>query len=337
MPSPKIVILGTGGTIAGQAAASTQGVSYRAGQISIEGLIAAVPDLPQIAAGRTGATLDAIQLAQIDSKDMDWKVWRSLLQAVAAALDDARIQALVITHGTDTLEETAWLLQTLLQPHKPVVLTCAMRPATSLQADGPQNLRDAVTVAASGQHGVWLAAAGEVHAAQQVLKVHPYRLNAMHSYEGGPCGYVEEGRVRWLSIPESLQPWPVAQIQKLLRCDELPWVELLQSGALQSERAVQALAAAGVQGLVVAGTGNATVHQDLQQALLQACSQGVKVWCTTRCLEGLAVGVGGSDSTAVDGIGSVLRPGAGAEELDTVLLPPSKARVAMMLALAVCS
>ena len=339
MPSPKIVILGTGGTIAGQAEASTQGVGYRAGQIRIEGLIAAVPDLPQIAAGRTGATLDAVQLAQIDSKDMDWRVWRSLLQALAAALDDAQIQALVITHGTDTLEETAWLLQTVLQPRKPVVLTCAMRPATSLQADGPQNLRDAVAVAASGVAGVWVAAAGEVHAAQQVLKVHPYRLNALRSYEGGPCAFVEEGRVRWLSTPQTQQPWPAAQLAQLLQRDELPWVEVLQSGALQSARAVQALVAAGVQGLVVAGTGNATVHEDLLQALLQARSQGVKVWCTTRCLEGPAVGGGDllSDPASIDGISAVLRPGAGADELEMVLLPPSKARVAMMLALAVCS
>lgn len=333
MPSPKIVILGTGGTIAGQAAASTQGVGYRAGQISIEGLIAAVPDLPQIAAARSGAVLDAIQLAQIDSKDMDWKVWRNLLQTVADALNDAAIEALVITHGTDTLEETAWLLQAVLQPAKPVVLTCAMRPATSLQADGPQNLRDAVAVAASGRAGVWLAAAGEVHAAQQLLKVHPYRLNAMRSYEGGPCAFVEEGRLRWLYQPEKRKPWPAVQLQKLLECDELPWVELLQSGALQSARAVQALVAAGVRGLVVAGTGNATVHEDLLQALLKARSQGVMVWCTTRCLEGQAVGTGESSADAADEIAARLCPSASADELDTVLLPPSKARVAMMLEL----
>lgn len=333
MSSPKIVILGTGGTIAGQAEASTQGVGYRAGQISVEGLIAAVPDLPQIAATRNGAALEAIQLAQIDSKDMDWKVWRGLLQAVANALEDTQVQALVITHGTDTLEETAWLLQTVLQPRKPVVLTCAMRPATSLQADGPQNLRDAMAVAASGRAGVWLAAAGEVHAAQRLLKVHPYRLNAMCSYEGGPCAWVEEGYVRWVSNPEQLQPWPPAQIQKLLQLDELPWVELLQSGALQSARAVQALVAAGVQGLVVAGTGNATVHKDLLAALLKARSQGVMIWCTTRCLEGQVVGANKPAVHAIDEIAACLRPAASADELDVVLLPPSKARVAMMLEL----
>lgn len=345
MPNPKIVILGTGGTIAGEAAESTQGVGYRAGQISVQGLIAAVPDLPRIAAGCTGAVLDAVQLAQVDSKDMDWRVWRTLLKATAQALDDADIQALVITHGTDTLEETAWLLQVVLQPGKPVVLTCAMRPATSLQADGPQNLRDAVAVAAAGRCGVWVAAAGEVHAARQVLKAHPYRLNAMHSYEGGPCAYVEEGRVRWVVTPATAcSAWPQADLQALLGRGELPWVEVLQSGAVQSARAVNALVAAGVQGLVVAGTGNATVHQQLLQALLQARERGVMVWCTTRCLEGQAVGQsidrGGpaaddvGETCLMDEINVQLCKAADAQALDCVLLAPSKARVAMMLQLA---
>ena len=335
MPSPKIVILGTGGTIAGQADASTQGVGYRAGQITIEGLIGAVPDLPQIAAGRTGAVLQAQQLAQIDSKDMDWSVWRSLLQAVSEGLADASVQALLITHGTDTLEETAWLLHAVLQPHKPVVLTCAMRPATSLQADGPQNLRDAVAVAAAGRSGVWVVAAGEVHAASEVLKVHPYRLNALRSYEGGPCACVEEGQVRWLAseqVPQ--QAWKPEQLQALLARHDLPWVEVLQSGALQGRRAVHALLAAGVQGLVIEATGNATVHLDLQRALNAARSQGVKVWRSTRCLEGRPVGQGVVAENADDAIAARLAVAVDAQELDCVLLPPSKARVAMMLELA---
>ena len=333
MPSPKIVILGTGGTIAGQAPESTQGVGYKAGQISVQGLISAVPDLPQIAAGRSGAVLDAVQLAQLDSKDMDWVVWRTVLKAVADAMADASIQALVITHGTDTLEETAWLLQAVLQPTKAVVLTCAMRPATSLQADGPQNLRDAVAVAATGVPGVWVAAAGQVHSARQVLKVHPYRLNALHSYEGGPCGYVEEGLVRWINAPTQKPGWAAADLQTLLQCDALPWVELLQSGALQNGRAVDALVAAGVRGLVVAGTGNGTVHHDLLQALLRARAQGVRVWCTTRCLEGPVVGLGVPVNAQGDEISTALCKAADADGLDGVLLPPSKARVAMMLEL----
>ena len=336
MAKPKIVILGTGGTIAGQADTSTQGVGYRAGQLTVQSLLQAVPDLPQLAVGHTGAVLDAMQLAQIDSKDMDWNVWRTLLLAVQQAMADDETQALVITHGTDTLEETAWLLHAVLQPAKPVVLTCAMRPATSLQADGPQNLRDAVAVAASGRAGVWVVAAGQVHSAQQVLKVHPYRLNAFSSYETGPCAYIEEGRVRWLSSGTARSPWSAPDIEHLLAAEALPWVEIVQSGALQGPRVVQALVAAGVQGLVVAGTGNATVHQAMHQALLEARNQGVEVWVTSRCLEGQVVTSSEAavlqDST--DEIAAHLMRSTGNAELDAVLLPPSKARVAMMLDLA---
>ncbi|PIG09307.1 asparaginase [Comamonas sp. 26] len=340
MAQEKIVILGTGGTIAGQAQNSTQGVGYKAGQISVAGLLAAVPDLSQLAAGRTGAVLDALQIAQIDSKDMDWPVWRSLLQAVKAGLEDTATRALVITHGTDTLEETAWLLQAVLQPTKAVVLTCAMRPATSLQADGPQNLRDAVAVAAGDVPGVWVVAAGEVHAAREVLKVHPYRLNALRSYEGGPCAYVEESRVRWLGRAAVQYPgWTAARLEQLLACEELPWVEIVQSGSLQSARAVQALLAAGVQGLVVAGTGNGTIHQAMEQALLQARAQGVSVWYSTRCLEGQLVGLPvGQGVPAVQASSHEIAAHVIQVEaeggLDAVLLPPSKARIAMMLQLA---
>ena len=330
MAKPKIVILGTGGTIAGQADASTQGVGYRAGKITVQSLLQAVPDLPQLAAGRTGAVLDAVQLAQIDSKDMDWNVWRILLQTVQKALADEDTQALVITHGTDTLEETAWLLQAALQPAKPVILTCAMRPATSLQADGPQNLRDAVAVAASGVAGVWVVAAGQAHSAEQVLKVHPYRLDAFRSYESGPCAYIEEGRVRWLAAEPAKAAWPVPDIERLLNLNALPWVEVVQSGALQSAHAVQALLAAGVQGLVVAGTGNGTVHQEMHQALQQARSQGVAIWLTTRCLEGQVV----AEQSALAADGAFVIKATDAQSLDLVHLPPSKARVALMLQLA---
>lgn len=343
MANPKIVILGTGGTIAGQAESSTRAVGYKAGQITVESLLAAVPDLPQLA----GAPLAAVQLAQIDSKDMDWSVWRSLLRAVAEALADADTQALVITHGTDTLEETAWLLQAVLQPIKPVVLTCAMRPATSLQADGPQNLRDAVVVAASAVAGVWVVAAGEVHGAQQVLKVHPYRLNALRSYEGGPCAVVEDCVLRWLAQPmaaKQAQALSHTALKNLLDRSELPWVELLSSGALQSGRSVDALVAAGVRGLVVAGTGNTTLHAEMLQALAGAQQAGVVVWSCSRCLEGMPVGctepaspTSFSPIKAMAGLHGWLRAAASTGEPDVILLAPSKARVALMLALALQS
>lgn len=324
MGQSKLVILGTGGTIAGRADSQSQGVGYKAGQITVQSLLDAVPDLEQQALG----PVQTQQIAQVDSKDMDWPVWRALLRACTQALEDADTRAVVITHGTDTLEETAWLLHSLLPATKPIVLTCAMRPATALLADGPQNLRDAVTVAASGgRSGVWVVAGGEVHAAAQVQKVHPYRLQAMRSVEGGPQALVEEGRVRWLvpdapsspCAPSARAMVPAAMSSDLLALDELPWVEVVFSGALARASGVDALVAAGVSGIVVAGTGNATVHQGMEAALQRARDKGVWIWRGTRCAEGLPVASGLGTNPA---------------EADLAQLPVAKARIAMMLALA---
>lgn len=324
MGQSKLVILGTGGTIAGRADSQSQGVGYKAGQITVQSLLEAVPDLEQQALG----PVQTQQIAQVDSKDMDWPVWRALLLACTQALEDADTRAVVITHGTDTLEETAWLLHSLLPATKPIVLTCAMRPATALLADGPQNLRDAVTVAASGgRSGVWVVAGGEVHAAAQVQKVHPYRLQAMRSVEGGPQALVEEGRVRWLvpdapsspAAPPARAMVPAAMSSDLLALDELPWVEVVFSGALARASGVDALVAAGVRGIVVAGTGNATVHEGMEAALQRARDKGVWIWRGTRCAEGLPVASGLGTNPA---------------EADLAQLPVAKARIAMMLALA---
>ncbi|WP_447915860.1 asparaginase [Delftia acidovorans] len=324
MGQSKLVILGTGGTIAGRADSQSQGVGYKAGQITVQSLLEAVPDLEQQALG----PVQTQQIAQVDSKDMDWPVWRALLRACTQALEDADTRAVVITHGTDTLEETAWLLHSLLPATKPIVLTCAMRPATALLADGPQNLRDAATVAASGgRSGVWVVAGGEVHTAAQVQKVHPYRLQAMRSVEGGPQALVEEGRVRWLvpdapsspSAPSMRAMVPVTMSSDLLALDELPWVEVVFSGALARASGVDALVAAGVRGIVVAGTGNATVHEGMEAALQRARDRGVWIWRGTRCAEGLPVASGLGTNPA---------------EADLAQLPVAKARIAMMLALA---
>ena len=140
MSGKKIVVLGTGGTIAGTAASAGDNIGYTAAQVGVEQLIAAVPPL-------AGWPLASEQVAQVDSKDMDAAIWRQLAQRCAHWLAQDDVQGIVITHGTDTLEETAYFLHAVLAPAKPVVLTCAMRPATALVPDGPQNLLDAVTLA----------------------------------------------------------------------------------------------------------------------------------------------------------------------------------------------
>lgn len=307
----KIVILGTGGTIAGQGTAQGGSVGYKAGQIGVVQLLQPIEQ----GALQGRFSFDVEQVAQLDSKDMDIATWQTLAQACQKWLAQADVAGLVITHGTDTLEETAWFLQLVLQPAKPVVLTCAMRPATALSADGPANLRDAVLVASGGKPGVWLAALGEVHSAQHVRKVHPYRVNAFSSGALGPVAWVEEGRVRWGAVPLSSPVTP--RLEKNWSADAAtwPWVEIVTSTAAARPAAVDALVAAGVQGLVVACTGNGSVHQSLQQALQRAVTKGVKVWRTTRCEQGQIVLADGEVDTGVSS------------------LSPVKARISLMLAL----
>ncbi len=152
--------------------------------------------------------------------------------------------------------------------------------------------------------------------------IHPYRLQAMRSVEGGPQALVEEGHVRWLvpDAPPARAMVPAVMSSDLLALDELPWVEVVFSGALARASGVDALVAAGVRGIVVAGTGNATVHEGMEAALQRARDKGVWIWRGTRCAEGLPVASG---------------LGANPAEADLAHLPVAKARIAMMLALAV--
>lgn len=274
----RIVVLGTGGTIAGRGRSPGDHVGYTAGEVAAADLLAGIPVPP-------GCELGVEQIAQIDSKDMEPAVWASLVDRCIALQDDATVRGIVVTHGTDTLEETALVLHRLVRAAKPVVLTCAMRPATALSPDGPQNLADALVVAAHpGARGVVLACAGRVHRAPGLRKVHPYRLDPFESGEGGVVANVEDRRVRVAS------EWPdVATASRRLPLDPWPWVEIVASHAAARATVVDVLVRAGVQGLVIAGTGNGTVHAALEAALVAASESGVRVVRSTRCAEGAVI------------------------------------------------
>ena len=304
---PCVVVLGTGGTIAGTAVDAADNVGYTAAQLGVEQLVRAVPAL-----AATG--LEVHQIAQLDSKDMDFATWHALAGAVAEHLARAEVVGIVITHGTDTLEETAFFLQRVLAPAKPVVITAAMRPATALLADGPQNLLDAVRVAQfAGARGVLVVAAGAVHAGADVRKVHPYRVDAFGSGDAGVLAHLEEGRLR------QHRAWPesVALGLDVLWPDASAWprVEIVHSHVNAGDGLVRALCADGVQGIVVAGTGNGTLHHVLEASLLRAQADGVAVLRSTRCGDGAVI-----DATLAR------LPGAGA-------LTPVKARIELMLTL----
>lgn len=281
-----IVVLGTGGTIAGAAASAADHVGYRAGQVPVQQLLAGLPPLADL-------RIVTEQVAQIDSKDMEPAVWVALARRCQHWLAQPDVAGVVVTHGTDTLEETAYLLHRLLAPAKPLVLTCAMRPATALSADGPQNIVDAIAVARTpGARGVVAVCAGRVHAGVDVRKVHPYRLDAFSSGDAGVLGHVEDGRLRqlrdWPAPPQSAA-WPLDALDP---AREWPRVEIVLSHAGASGRSVQALVRDGVRGLVVAGTGNGSVHAALEGALVAAARQGIPVLRSTRCAEGQVVGRG---------------------------------------------
>jgi len=283
---PRVVVLGTGGTIAGRASHAGDNIGYTAGQVGVADLLGGIeaPD---------GVTLFAEQVAQIDSKDMSFAIWQNLARRCAHWLAEADVAGVVITHGTDTLEETAFFLQSVLAPSKPVVLTCAMRPATALAPDGPQNVRDAIVVAATpGAKGVVAVCAGTVHSAFDVQKVHTYRLDAFDSGDRGPLAYVEEAAVRVLrNWPEPRAAAPV--FDRVVNSAAWPRVEILVSHAEARGAIVDALvaerkrgAADAVQGLVLAATGNGTLHHELEAAALRAQAEGIAVVRATRCTQG---------------------------------------------------
>ena len=296
----KVVVLGTGGTIAGTAASASDHTGYTAGQLGVHHLLNAVPGLQDVL---QDDALECEQVAQLDSKDMDHATWQALAQRCTHGWAKSDVCGIVTTHGTDPLEETAWFLQQVVKTAKPVVLTCAMRPATALTPDGPQNLLDAMAVVCDSMaRGVLAVCAGRIHSARDVQKVHPYRLDAFSSGEAAPRGWVEQGRARW-SDPGS---WPMvhAHAKRALElpATEWPWVVVVHSHAGADARQVSALVAAGVNGLLVAGTGNGTVHQNLLTALSQAQAQGVAVRLTTRCAEGQLVGQPAALQTAPRGL-----------------------------------
>lgn len=309
--SKKIVVLGTGGTIAGMSSTVGDNVGYTAGQVGVSDLVSLVPALAAF-------PLDISQVAQIDSKDMSHRVWQVLLDACEKALNRDDVGGVVITHGTDTIEDTAWFLHSVLHSPKPVVLTCAMRPASALMADGPQNLLDAVAVAATpGMTGVVVVCAGRVHGAAEVHKVHPYRLDPFSSGDRGGLGDVVEGCFRQVRPPEApLGSLALVNFLCATSPEAWPWVEIVLSHAGTQGRVVALLVDAGVSGLVVACTGNGTCHELLEDALMKADSAGVQIVRASRCDEGVVV------------------PLPGEPRWPVLHVSASKARVSLMLRLA---
>ena len=245
----RLLLLATGGTIAGCAENSATLNNYTAGVLGGDALLAAVPQLQGLAA------ISVEQIANVDSADLLFAHWRALVVRIRAAFAaDPELAGVVITHGTNTLEETAWLLQLLIDDPRPVVLVGAMRPATALSADGPLNLLQAVQVASSPEargQGVLVVMDGQIHSAQLVTKLATQGVGAFASPGRGPLGWVDDVGVH-LPMASGSRQVPFAGLDLPEQWPQVPIVY----GCVEPEPLLlNTCLDAGVAGLVFTGTG----------------------------------------------------------------------------------
>lgn len=309
---PRITLLSTGGTIAGAAPRATDTTGYRAGAIDAAGLLAAVPGAEALAA------IDVDPLLAIDSKDMTPSHWLILAQRLSEHLARDDCDGVVVTHGTDTLQETAFFLDCVLQAGKPVVLTAAMRPATALSADGPMNLYQAIAVAAhpSARHrGVLVVVNDGIFAARDVAKTHTRALQAIASPERGPIGSAMP--VHFFGAPSTSTAGVVPLAG--LGGAPLPRVDILYAAAGSPPDLLASAAQRGAAGVVLALPGHGSLPDYWYDAVRAAQKAGVVVVRSTHVARGPV------DDRVID---DITLHGSGT-------LGPLKARIALMLALAV--
>ena len=261
----RLLLLATGGTIAGCADDSATLNDYTAGVLGGDALLAAVPQLQDL------ATITVEQVANVDSADLLFEHWRALVARIRDAFAaDPELAGVVITHGTNTLEETAWLLQLLIDDPRPVVLVGAMRPATALSADGPLNLLQAVQVALSPVargYGVLVVMDGQIHAAQRVTKAATQWVGAFTSPGSGPLGWVDDVGVH---LPTASGPRQVP-FAGLALPEQWPQVPIVYGSVEPEPLLLTACLNARVPGLVFTGTGAGQLSA-AERSALQAWS-----------------------------------------------------------------
>ncbi|OKZ39968.1 MAG: L-asparaginase 2 [Odoribacter sp. 43_10] len=293
---PNIHILATGGTIAGTGT-STTGSSYRAGQVAINELISAVPELKEIA------------------------VWLKLAHYLNELLQRKEVDGVVITHGTDTMEETAFFLNLTVKSNKPVVLVGAMRPATSLSADGPLNLYNAVVTAGASEsvgRGVMIVMNGSILGAHAATKMNTINVQAFQAPNSGALGYVFNGKVHYNQSTDKLHT--LQSVFDVTHLDKLPKVGIVYSYSNVEPEALDALITNSYQGIVHAGVGNGNIHKNLFDKLVNASKQGILVVRSSRVPTG---------PTTLDAEVDDAKYGfVASQELN-----PQKARILLMLAL----
>ncbi|WP_336254108.1 asparaginase [Helicobacter colisuis] len=262
---PNIMILATGGTIAGEAKNKLRTTDYKSGSLSVELLIEAIPQLQCI------VNIQTKQIANIDSADMTDLIWLKLAKTINVLLKDSEIDGIVITHGTDTMEETAYFLSLVIKSDKPVVLTGAMRPATAMSADGPRNLYNAISLAGNKNaeaKGVMIVMNDRIHSAREATKMHTLNVESFQSPNGGEMGYIIDGKVFFKTI--NLKLHTLQTPFNIERLDSLPKVDIVYSYANDGSRvAIEAFLKAGAKGLVIAGSGAGSIHKNQKEYLIE--------------------------------------------------------------------
>ncbi|PSW07264.1 L-asparaginase 2 [Photobacterium lipolyticum] len=268
---PNIKILATGGTIAGAGQSATES-SYTSGKVGVDELIAAVPEMTKI------ADISGEQVVKIGSQDMNDEVWLTLAKRVNDLLAQDDVDGVVITHGTDTMEETAYFLDLTVKSEKPVVLVGAMRPSTAMSADGPTNLYNAVVTATdedSKGRGVLVAMNDSVFDARDVTKTSTTAVQTFQSPNFGTLGFIHNSDVKYQRSPERKHttdtPFDVSKL------NVLPKVGIVYNYANASELPVKALVNAKYDGIVSAGVGNGNMYHTVFDELAKASKNGVMV------------------------------------------------------------
>lgn len=311
---PNIHILATGGTIAGTGSSATTS-QYTAGQVAIGTLLDAVPQIKDI------ANVTGEQIVSIGSQDMNDQVWLTLANRINELLASPECDGIVVTHGTDTMEETAYFLNLTVHSDKPVVLTGAMRPSTAMSADGPLNLYNSVVTAASKEsygRGVMIVMNGLILGAHSTQKMNTVDVQTFQAPDAGPLGYVYNSRPYYnMQTQKRHTTQSVFDVKGL---KELPKVGIVYAYSNIDADVMEPFLTKGYKGIIHAGLGNGNYHKNIFPSLLEARKKGILVVRSSRVPTG--------PTTLYDEVDDEKYEFVASWELN-----PQKARVLLMLAL----
>jgi L-asparaginase len=277
-----VKILATGGTIAGSATSNTDTTGYQAGALAVETLIDAVPELKEV------ANVSGEQIANIGSNNMDNEILLKLAKRINELLKSQDVDGIVVTHGTDTLEETAYFLNLVVKSKKPVVIVGAMRPATALSADGPLNLYNAVKIAASKEavnKGVLIALNDRVGSARFITKTNTTMTDTFQSQEQGYLGAIAGNEITFYNEPT--RKHTTESVFDISKLEELPQVDIIYSYQNDNRHFYDAAIENGAKGIIVAGEGNGSMSDSALEGAKDAVEKGVILTRSSRVGNGI--------------------------------------------------